>query len=206
MGIDITGMFHQIGIHRQTCRPHYVKVPCNHKNQTFGLSESDFTICPSSEGVWFYTLSPGQNTSWTERLLSEFCTNPWKLKSQFLFFINGQHPLGRPLSYVYVKLNVLFNNTLWYIPIIKLLPPKNEHTPALSPPPAAAANASLTLQGPHPPSTFLSPWHLPLNCILLPSNCPQKLTSSTRKSLWAMQHCTRRDVLTMSILHSMIFY
>jgi len=52
------------------------------------LSESDFTNCPSSKGVWFYTLSPGWSTSWTERLWSEFCTDPWKLGSRFLFCSN----------------------------------------------------------------------------------------------------------------------
>ena len=84
-------------------------------NQTCRLSESDFTICPSSKGIWPYTLSPGRSISWTERLWSEFCTNPWKSESRFLFCSNGQGPLGRSSSCVYVTLKVLYNITLCYL-------------------------------------------------------------------------------------------
>jgi hypothetical protein len=46
------------------------------KKHTFILSESDFTNWPLSEGVWFYSHSQGPSPSWTERIQSEFYTDP----------------------------------------------------------------------------------------------------------------------------------
>jgi hypothetical protein len=61
------------------------RVNCKKEKLDFQIFRVRFTICPLSEGIWFYTLSLGQSTSWTERFDQSFALTPDSTKLVFSF-------------------------------------------------------------------------------------------------------------------------
>jgi hypothetical protein len=154
-----------------TVLTHSLKALSIAKNQTFRLSESDFTISQSSEGVWFYTFCPGRSTFWTQILGSEFCSNPWESEASFYFCRSWRGPLGRPYlssSYVFVTLKVLYNVTLCCV--LKNSSSHPEHAPARPRSRRRQCLTDIDHTAPVHPQLCYSPWRLPLNCTLLSFN------------------------------------